>query len=185
VRARDLALNVGRIGFATLGVVAMTYQFAFSNGGAAFSAANFFSFFTIQSNILAAAMLALTAIVRRHERTVIFDAVRGAVTLYIAITGVIFALLLSGHQADLNTSLDWVNLVVHRLIPIVLVLDWLIDPARRRLPAWVAGAWLCYPAAWEAMARRAGFEQAQAAPCWSTAGAELPGPSGAAKADVR
>jgi hypothetical protein len=32
VRARDLALNVGRIGFATLGVVAMTYQFAFSNG---------------------------------------------------------------------------------------------------------------------------------------------------------
>ena len=69
MRARGLALSVARIGFATLGVLAMTYQYASIHDRPRFSAGNFFSFFTIQSNILAAAMLALTAIVRRDERT--------------------------------------------------------------------------------------------------------------------
>ena len=38
--------------------------------------------------------------------------------------------------------------MVHRLIPVVVVADWLLEPARHRLPLWVAGAWLAYPAAW-------------------------------------
>jgi hypothetical protein len=56
--------------------------------------------------------------------------------------------LLSGLQEDLDTHFGWVNFVVHTLMPIVLVVDWLIEPARHRLPVWVAGAWLAYPAAW-------------------------------------
>ena len=126
----------------------MSYQFASIDDRPEFSAGNFFSFFTIQSNILAAGMLFVVAIVRRGERTALFDAVRGAVTLYIAITGVVFALLLSGLQEELDTHIGWVNFVVHTLIPIVAVVDWLIEPARHRLPLWVAGAWLSYPAAW-------------------------------------
>src|SRR5204863_4143348 len=47
-----------------------------------------------------------------------------------------------------NTASDWVNFVVHKLIPIVLVVDWLIEPARHRLKLWLAAAWLAYPAAW-------------------------------------
>lgn len=43
----------------------MTYQYAKLNGNASFSPGNFFSFFTIQSNILAATMLALTLSDRR------------------------------------------------------------------------------------------------------------------------
>ncbi len=60
-----MAHNVVRIAFAVTGAVAMTYQFAKLNGNASFSPGNFFSFFTIQSNILAATMLVLTALVRR------------------------------------------------------------------------------------------------------------------------
>jgi hypothetical protein len=148
VRGRDILLNVARLGFAALGVAAISYQAAALNTGHTFYSGNFFSFFTIQANILAATMLALTAMVRRSERTVLFDAVRGAVTLYIAITGVVFAILLSGLQEELDTHIGWVNFVVHTLIPIVLVVDWLVEPARRRLPIWVGGAWLSYPAAW-------------------------------------
>ena len=33
-------------------------------------------------------------------------------------------------------------------IPIVVVVDWLVDPARHRLPLWVAAAWLAYPGAY-------------------------------------
>lgn len=33
-------------------------------------------------------------------------------------------------------------------MPVVLVLDWLVDPPRHRLPAWTVLAWLAYPTAW-------------------------------------
>ena len=147
MQPRDLPLAVARVGFAVTGVVAMTYQFsALDNTLDHFNPGNFFSFFTIQSNVLAALVLVAAAIVRRGERTMLFDALRGAATLYIAITGVVFALLLAGLQEDLDTHVAWVDVVVHKLIPIVVVADWLIDPPRRRVQITVAVAWLAYPA---------------------------------------
>ena len=126
----------------------MTYQFAKLNGDESFSPGNFFSFFTIQSNILAAATLVLVALVRRDERSQLFDAVRGAATFYITITGVVFALLLSGLQEELDTHIAFVNFVVHYLIPVVLVVDWLVEPPRHRLGPRIALAWLVYPLGW-------------------------------------
>ncbi|HZQ65078.1 MAG TPA: Pr6Pr family membrane protein [Gaiellaceae bacterium] len=146
---RDLALIVGRVGCAATGVVAMTYQFsALDHTLPTFSHGNFFSFFTIQSNILAAAVLVAGAIVRGDARTRLFDALRGAGTLYIAITGVVFALLLAGHQEDLDTHIAWVDAVVHEVIPVAVAGDWLLDPPRNRLPVRVAWAWLAYPVLW-------------------------------------
>ena len=69
-------------------------------------------------------------------------------TLYIAITGVVFALLLSGLQESLDTHMAWVDFTVHKLIPAVLVADWLIDPPRHRLSYRVGLAWLLYPFAY-------------------------------------
>ena len=126
----------------------MTYQFAKLNGNASFSPGNFFSFFTIQSNILAATMLAVTALVRADERSRLFDALRGAATFYITITFVVFALFLSGLQEELDTHIAFTNFVVHYLIPVVLLVDWFIDPPRHRLGLRIALAWLAYPLAW-------------------------------------
>ena len=126
----------------------MTYQYAKLNGLASFSPGNFFSFFTIQSNILASTLLVLTALIRRSERSRTFDAVRGAATFYITITFVVFALLLSGLQEDLDTHIAFTNFVVHYLIPVVLLVDWFIDPPRHRLGLKIAFAWLAYPLAW-------------------------------------
>jgi len=84
-------------------------------------------------------MLALVVVVRPTERTALFDAVRGAVTLYITITGVVFALLLSGLQESLDTHIAWVDFTVHKLIPLVLVVDWLLDPPRHHLVLRPAG----------------------------------------------
>jgi hypothetical protein len=129
-------------------VVAMSYMLGTLVDVPGFSVGNYFSFFTIQSNIFAAALLTLAAVVRREERTRTFDAVRGSITLYIAITGVVFALLLAGHQEDLDTHIGWVNFVVHTLIPIVVVVDWLLEPANHRLPLRLAALWLAYPILW-------------------------------------
>jgi hypothetical protein len=148
VGTRDLSHNIIRVAFAATGFVAMTYQYAKLNELASFSPGNFFSFFTIQSNILAATLLVLTALVRRGERSRAFDAVRGAATFYITITFIVFALLLSGLQEDLDTHIAFTNFVVHYLVPVVLLVDWFIDPPRHRLGLKVALAWLAYPLAW-------------------------------------
>jgi hypothetical protein len=139
-------LNVARLLLAAAASVAISYQFAtLTSEVPAFSPANFYSFFTIQTNLFAIAMLGLVVIVRPPERTVLFDAVRGAVTLYITITGVVFALLLSGLQESLDTHIAWVDFTVHKLMPVVLVADWLIDPPRHRLSFRTGLAWLLYP----------------------------------------
>jgi hypothetical protein len=140
-------LNAARLAFATTAIVAMTYQFA-TSADTAFRKANFFSFFTIQSNLLGVAALFALVLVPRARRTALFDGARSAAVLYMAITGVVFALLLSGLQQELQTSLEWVNFVVHKLMPVVLVADWLIDSPRHRLPRVAVLAWLAYPLAW-------------------------------------
>jgi hypothetical protein len=141
-------LNLARLVFGTTAIVAMAYQFAELNVDPGFAKGNFFSFFTIQSNILAVAALFLLVAVPRDRRTALFDGARSAAVLYIGITGVVFALLLSGHQEDVQTATSWVDFVVHKLIPVVLFLDWIVDPPRYRLPSWTVVAWLAYPAAW-------------------------------------
>ena len=77
-------LNVARLVFATLAIVAMTYQFA-ATADTAFQKANFFSFFTIQSNILGVAALFALVLVPRARRTPLFDGARSAAVLYMAI----------------------------------------------------------------------------------------------------
>lgn len=148
MRARDIWLSMLRLGFATAGVAAMMYQFAVLNERGSLRLGNFFGFFTIQSNIFAVLLLMAAAMLRKPERTVLFDFVRGGVTLYVTITGVIFALLLDGHQEAVQTATPWVDVVVHRLMPIVVLADWLIDGPRYRLPLRSAVWWLLYPAAW-------------------------------------
>jgi hypothetical protein len=141
-------LNLARLAFATVAIVAMTYQFAVLNVEPDYAKGNFFSFFTIQSNVIAVCALFLLVLVPREGRTPLFDGARSAAVLYIAITGVVFALLLSGLQEELQTTTSWVDFVVHKLMPVVLVVDWLVDPPRHRLPWWTVPAWLAYPATW-------------------------------------
>jgi hypothetical protein len=109
---------------------------------------NFFSFFTIDANVLAVvALIGLefggATLPGRLARWL-----RGATTLYMAMTGIIYAVLLAPIAADVSTQLDWVNTVVHVAAPIVVVADWFLappDPAPSRASAlW----WLTFPLAW-------------------------------------
>jgi hypothetical protein len=143
-----LVHRVLRLGFAATAIVAMTYQFASLNQRSSFAPANFFSFFTIQSNILGVVVLSLVALVPQAARTPGFDVVRSGVTLYLLITGVVFALLLAGLQEELQTTIPWVDFIVHKLMPVVVVVDWLVDPPRHRLSLGAALSWLSFPLAW-------------------------------------
>ena len=114
-----------------------------------FSVANFFSFFTIESNIFAAVVLLIGALAgTRYGPTLRWDLIRGAATLYMATTGVVYGLLLAGYQEALQTTTPWVDTVVHRFMPLVLVIDWLIVPPANKLTMRQALVWLIYPIAY-------------------------------------
>jgi hypothetical protein len=111
-----------------------------------FKPANFFSFFTIQSNLLVVVVLTYSGIrllgnVHRPR----LDRLRTAATLYIAITFVVYGLLLSGYRDELQTTVTWVDNVVHKVIPLAMIADWFLYRPRVRL-TWCDGlTWMLYP----------------------------------------
>ena len=145
---RGVLLAILRIGFAALALAAILPQLNARAGRGALDPVNFFSYFTIQSNLIAIAALLWTAFIPSEQRTPAHDYVRGAATTYITVTFIVFALLLA--DTDVDTAVPWVDRVLHRVIPIVMVADWLIDPPRVKLALSDAWWWLAYPAAWTA-----------------------------------
>lgn len=106
---------------------------------------HYFSYFTIDSNLLAAAVFLILA-ARRGERSTGFEMVRGLAVICMVVTGVVFSVLLSGTNVD--TAIPWVNDVVHSVMPIVVAVDWLLDPPRVRLTYRQGLSWVLYPAIW-------------------------------------
>jgi hypothetical protein len=115
------------------------------------SVVNFFSFFTIQSNIIGVAAVTTAALAGPAVRTRVWlSQLRGAATLYMGITGMIFSLLLSG--ADVQTPIPWVNSVLHYVFPLFIVIDWLVDRSVRPLSFRQGLIFLAYPVAYGAYA---------------------------------
>jgi hypothetical protein len=139
-----------RIAFAGLTAAAIAGQLIKSADIENFSTANFFSFFTIQSNILAAIVLLAGALValRGQESSPAWELVHGAAVSYMMTTGIVFAALLAGLPDDLDLTLPWVNFVLHQLMPIVMMVDWLLAPPRQRLSIRRALVWMAYPVAY-------------------------------------
>jgi amino acid transporter len=134
-----------RLGFAFLIPVTIAIQLAYSLERAQnFSMVNFFSYFTIQSNLFAAVVLLMSAYVLwKRKKDPQLENLRGAATLYMVVTGIIYSLLLRGD--NLGTLLPWVNDVLHRLVPIVMLLDWLYYRPERKFTTKEALLWLIYP----------------------------------------
>lgn len=137
-------LFVARLGFGVLTLTAIVVQLTIhvTNG---FVVLNFFSYFTNLSNIFAAVVLIIGAIylVTYHEPTPTEDAIRGASVVAMAVVGVVFSVLL--RNEDLGTLLPWVNFIVHFLMPVVVVVDWLVQPPRSQVSFQRTLTWLIYP----------------------------------------
>lgn len=139
------AIRGYRVLFALATLVAVGYQWIDGSDRPDFKVSNFFSFFTIQSNILAAIVLLLLATIWREHRTPAITLIRGAAVAYMATTGVVYGLLLTGYTEELGTVLPWVNNVVHRIMPLVMVVDWLIERPHYRLDFKRCLIWMIYP----------------------------------------
>jgi hypothetical protein len=134
----------GRLFFGLLTLAAIITQLV-SHIQHHFDVVNFFSYFTNLSNIFASVVFIIGAVylLRRREPTPTEGIIRGAAVAAMAVVGIVFSILLSGE--DLGSLLPWVNAVVHYIMPVVVVADWLYQPPKSTLNVRKIGYWLIYP----------------------------------------
>lgn len=141
-----------RIGFGVLVVSAVVAQITNLVRAEVFDPTRFFLFFTILSNLLATAVFLEGGRRQLTRRPPVPDLWRGAAVVFMTVTFVVFAVLLRGLQEELQTNIVWVDTVLHRLMPVAVMVDWLVAPPRRRLSARaVLLPWLGPPLAWAAL----------------------------------
>ncbi|MBK3578379.1 Pr6Pr family membrane protein, partial [Streptomyces sp. MBT65] len=110
------------------------------------------TYFTIQSNIVLALVMIATARRAWTARRPLSPLVTGAALLYITITGLVYHLILAHASSPFAMTGGplggWqavTNQVLHTVIPIAAVIDWLFLTAPGRLHLRMAATWLLYP----------------------------------------
>lgn len=148
---KQRTLGVYRLFFASLALAAVGVQLALGLRRETFDVVNFFSFFTIESNLIAAFTFLITGVaaLRLGDRNS-FAMLQGLATLSMTMTGIIYFLLLRGLEASLQTPVPWVNTVLHYVMPLAVLADWLIDPPGRRVRFGESLWWVLFPAAYVA-----------------------------------
>lgn len=141
--AREALLRACRALLALAGIVAVVYQ---ATHLGSLSTTDYFSYFTVISNLFAAAVFFAGAARPAHARTHTTEMLRGAAVVYILTTGIVYAVLLSGN----HVAFPWANDILHRVVPVAMALDWLLDPPRHQLPFSRTAAWIGFPLAYVA-----------------------------------
>jgi hypothetical protein len=111
---------------------------------------NFFSYFTIDSNVGTVVVFVIGAVVllRRMDDPRWFGILRACVTAYMAVTGIVYNTLLRGIEIPVNMVVPWTNEVLHVVGPLFIVADWLLAPGRLRLE-WKHLWWVVsFPLVW-------------------------------------
>lgn len=135
-----------RVLFAFLGFSALVTEVATLVAQHRFAAGDFFSYFTVEANLLTVISLMVSAFAaagRRSSRSL--ETYRGAVAFFMTTVILIFIVLLSGYPASELTAVPWDNTVLHYIMPIVVILDWLLLTTRRAVSVRTALAWLLGP----------------------------------------
>jgi len=139
--------------FALVGLVALGLQYALMIGTdparIASLTLNFFSFFTILTNVLVMLAMLLPVIAGRTGagRAMASPGVRAAVTMYAVVVGLVYHFLL---HATWNPQ-GWayvVNILLHYVMPGAMLIDWLTFVPRGQLTWRDPARWLLFPLAY-------------------------------------
>ncbi len=135
--------------FALLGLNAIITEIVTIRARGVFIPANFFSFFTIQTNLIVLIVFLLSAVmVARGESRRWVDILRAMATVYILVVGVGFAVLLSGLEGVALTAVPWDNIVLHYLIPVAVIVDFMVDRPLQKIGFKTGLLWIIYPIAY-------------------------------------
>ena len=120
-------LNPARLVIALVALTAIVQQLML-HIAASFSVLNFFSYFTNLSNLFAALVLLLSVF---SNGSLTQDLARYISTVNMGVVGIVFPVLL--RNVDLGSLLPWVNFVLHYVMPVAIVLNWLLAPPAFKL----------------------------------------------------
>ena len=152
-------IAVIRVLFAALGIAAIVAQLDRSienwhktGLSVAFGVTNFFSFFTIDSNVGTVVVLLIGAalVFAKKNDPHWYTVFRAIVVTYMAVTGVVYNLLLRGVELPQGTTVEWSNEVLHVVACAYIVLDWFIAPGRVPLNWRSLRAIIIFPLVWVA-----------------------------------
>ncbi|KAB1903715.1 Pr6Pr family membrane protein [Micromonospora tulbaghiae] len=109
-------------------------------------------YFTIQSNVAVGVLAGYAAWCALRDRPEPPSVLKGAVTLYITITGTVYHLVLANPaspfamaQPDRQPGEWWGNQFLHTVVPLLAVADWVLFDRRGRLRYRYAAWWLAFP----------------------------------------
>lgn len=141
---------IWRAVFALLGWAILILQYALmlaTPGQGVFALTlNFFSYFTILTNVLVALAMTLPVVAGGHPlgRWTASEGVRASVTMYAVVVGLVYHVLL---HATWNPQ-GWLfvtNVGLHYLMPTAMLLDWLMFTPKGRLRWTDPAKWLAFP----------------------------------------
>lgn len=146
------AATIWRAVFATTGWVGLALQYwllAFAGhpaGEFAIWTLNYFSYFTILTNLFVAVILTLPVVAPASAagRWALLPPVRARATLYLVIVGLGYHLLLSA-GSTLQGLAAFGNFIVHYVMPVAALADWLVFTPRGGLGWGDPLRWLRYP----------------------------------------
>lgn len=135
---------------ACTGITALAGDFNYSLGSNPLAIANFFSYFTVASAVLAVAVLVIGAVygLRDQPDPLWLDMVRLLATVWVIVSGIVFAVILfEGSLRGVPVWAPWSSQLLHFWIPLYALGDWLIAPARD-VPWRTVGYVLIFPLVW-------------------------------------
>ena len=105
---------------------------------------NHLSLFTIMSNIFTISLFLYLGLRKDDKKSKInIDSIRGAIIIYMLITGIIYYVFLAA-TLDAN-AVQWINIIYHKLMPVVVLLSWFLYPPRYNIKYKNAFYWLLFP----------------------------------------
>jgi len=148
------ALGIFRVLIAAIEVVALIGNYEYVLGFRFFATANFFSYFTIQSAMLAVATLGIAAAyaLLAPNDPPWLGVLRTMVTAYLLVSGIVFALIVSqASTRDYRVDVPWSDTLLHWVVPALAVIAWTTDSIMAVNPPvpWSTVGWvLVYPSLW-------------------------------------
>ena len=153
MRIPSKAKRIGAAAFAVLGWGALWLQLMLLIGNTAGNLTlgeaviRYFSYFTIQTNILAAVVLSAFTLKRGPEDWLVHPFVRSAVAVYIAVVGLVYVTVLR----QLWQPEGWqllADVVLHYVMPLAYLVFWCASVRKEGLRWYDPLLWLIYPAAY-------------------------------------
>jgi|GEM_PF-288418 len=148
------ALGVFRLGIAVTEIVALIANYQYVLEFPLFASVNFFSYFTIQSAMLAVVVLLVGAgyALTQHRDPPVLAAFRTIVTVYLLVSGIVFGLIaVQASTRDYRLDVPWSDTLLHFVVPVLALIAWTVDAViavNPPVPWATIGLVLIFPAGW-------------------------------------